>query len=822
MRQWIVLAVILVSSVSLVGCDSLVDVDQPKVAEPMLPIESAQSFGQTFVARHGGLSGLQFWLDPAPQTEGVLRFHLRAEPGAEHELAMTTVSLDEIDSPGFVSFTFEPLRDSHGRYYYAFVTYEGDGLVHVGQGSGDVYRDGALYLDHEPQDAQTAFRLAYNPVWTVLDLAGAALRSVGLIGATLLLYVVPGWALLAWFWPETELSWAEQLALAVGISLALYPLLLLWTDLVGLHLGALNAWIPIVGGLVALIWRYRGWRLSQGLASLRRWWKSDAVWPDVTLLVVLALIFGVRLLVVRTLEAPMWGDSYQHTVIAQLLVDNGGLFHSWEPYAPYESLTVHTGFHTEVALFMWLTRATSVPATIWVGQLLNGLATLTLYPLAMRVAKGRRWAGVGAVVAAGLLSPLPAYYVNWGRYAQLAGQAILPTALWFLWAAFENSRARKAAVLLGGGVLAGMTLSYYRMPFYFLAFAGPWFLFWSWSHWRTGGDSRGYSKAILGGVLLGSVCVFLFAPWFGALSGSNLATSMEKGLSVTPEWERVKADYQIWRNVFWYVPRFLAVGALAAVVWSVVGGHWEPASVALGTLVLSGLVAGRLIKLPGANFMQGFAVIIALYIPVSVLNGWLVGQVSGLLREWARSSSPILVGIILLVSLIGARTQVTIVDPHHILVTRPDTRAMAWIRQNIIGDARFLVEGFRIYDGRSAVGADAGWWIPLYTQRSNTMPPQYALFNEAPKEADYTRRVVDLVAAFEETPPASGEGIRLLCEEGVTHIYVGQGQGEVGAGVRQLFEPQDFLGHPEFHLVYRQDRVYIFAVADGLCASLSP
>ena len=99
------------------------------------------------------------------------------------------------------------------------------------------------------------------------------------------------------------------------------------------------------------------------------------------------------------------------------------------------------------------------------------------------------------------------------------------------------------------------------------------------------------------------------------------------------------------------------------------------------------------------------------------------------------------------------------------------------------------------------------------------MPPQYALLNEAPKEEDYTLRVVGLVAAFEETSPASGEGIRRLCEEGITHIYVGQGQGKVGLGVSQLFEPQDFLGHPEFRLIYEQDRVYIFAVADGLCVS---
>ena len=107
-------------------------------------------------------------------------------------------------------------------------------------------------------------------------------------------------------------------------------------------------------------------------------------------------------------------------MIAQLLTDHGGLFDSWEPYVPYRSLTVHFGFPAATALLSWATEVGSAQTTLLVGQLINGLAALTLYPLAMRLAGGNRWAGVGAVLTAGLLSPMPAYYVNWGRYAQLA------------------------------------------------------------------------------------------------------------------------------------------------------------------------------------------------------------------------------------------------------------------------------------------------------------------------------------------------------------------------------------------------------------------
>ena len=97
------------------------------------------------------------------------------------------------------------------------------------------------------------------------------------------------------------------------------------------------------------------------------------------------------------------------------------------------------------------------------------------------------------------------------------------------------------------------------------------------------------------------------------------------------------------------------------------------------------------------------------------------------------------------------------VNPYS-LVTWPDLNAAGWIGANTPADALFLVEGFRIYGGVTAVGSDAGWWLPLLAGRANTMPPQYALV-EQPISPGYTQRVVDLVALLEEHSPASPQGI---------------------------------------------------------------
>src|SRR5262249_49884343 len=172
----------------------------------------------------------------------------------------------------------------------------------------------------------------------------------GWLALAALLFVVPGWALLAWLWPRShELSWGEQLGLAVGFSLALYPILFLWTNLVGLRLGWLYAALPAALGLVAL-----------GARLVRRWsatppvlhwpdWRSPHSAPDLAFVGLALLIFYTRFWAVRDLLLPLWGDSYQHTVILQLMIDHGGLFDSWLPYAELQSFTYHFGFHTLAA-----------------------------------------------------------------------------------------------------------------------------------------------------------------------------------------------------------------------------------------------------------------------------------------------------------------------------------------------------------------------------------------------------------------------------------------------------------------------------------------
>lgn len=101
------------------------------------------------------------------------------------------------------------------------------------------------------------------------------------------------------------------------------------------------------------------------------------------------------------------------------------------------------------------------------------------------------------------------------------------------------------------------------------------------------------------------------------------------------------------------------------------------------------------------------------------------------------------------------------------------------------------------------------------------MPPQYALMNEIPSPPEYSEQVVNLTASLESTGLDTSEGLNIICDQDISHIYIGQGQGKIGSGAQPLFSPQELESSPHYELIYHQDRVYIFSLLPGVC-DLSP
>ena len=254
--------------------------------------------------------------------------------------------------------------------------------------------------------------------------AGALMAAIGPALCAAALLLLPGLALLRLLWPG-PLAPIERWPLAIALSCASVPLLVLGGSLVGLRWNALTAWLLVALALVAALWPGRSADWQSTASRLQTYRPGTA---QLFLILITALALALRLYLVRDLPAGMFGDSYHHTLITQLLIDHGGLFQSWEPYAPLKTMTYHFGFHSVAVFLSLLTGLPAMTTTLVVGQIEGALAAPLLFLLTLRLLRDERAALFAALLAA-FVSIMPAYYVNWGRYTQLGGQTVLVAAL---------------------------------------------------------------------------------------------------------------------------------------------------------------------------------------------------------------------------------------------------------------------------------------------------------------------------------------------------------------------------------------------------------
>lgn len=793
---------------------------RPPPGEPLptLALEQGAPLGQTFTTYDAGLDGFSVWLRPdpaAPATgELVLTLHARppapalanaaTAPAADMPLATVRLPADQIAAPGWYHFPFAPRQGWQPTDYMLRLTLTGAGGVLVGHADGAAYLDGAAYQHGTPlADAQLLVRPTFQPAVLLFGMGARALLAwLPLLAFCGLLFVLPGWVVLGALWPAA-LPWPARAGLAIGVSVALYPLLLLWAHTVGLQPGAWAVWLVLLPSVGALLWQQRALR---PWSALRGWRGSAAFWPDCALLLVLALVFGVRLWAAVPLSVPLWGDSYHHTLIAQLLLDRGGLFQQWQPYAELESLSYHFGFHSAVAAFCWLTGRSLPGAMVDMGQVFNGLAVLALYPLAWR-AGGTRWAGVGAVLVAGLLTAMPMSYTNWGRYTQLAGQTMLPAAVLLLWGALTMQPWRRGALTLAGVVLAGLFLTHYRVVLFAACFVPALLLFEG-----RAVPWRGWAGRL---ALLGVVAGLLVAPWALNLFGSRLLALAASIAAVAgePDAQATRVAAIAINNNIGELTRYLPLLVWLLLPLALTWAAWRRARgvllVALWWFCCLLLVNPHWFGLPGAGTITNFALLIAAYIPASVLLGcagaWL------LLPLLARWQGALLAGALLLVLAgWGVSQRADDVQPEpHALATRADLRAAAWIASETPADAHFLVHTFFAHEA-VVVGTDGGWWLPLLAHRTTMLPPASYDSEQGPQPA-YQSWVNQLPATIQAEGLDDPATLALLQARGITHVYIGQQHGRVTYTGAPTLTPTELLASPHFHLRYHQDRVWIFA-----------
>ena len=767
------------------------------------------TIGQTFVAGYDGLSGIEIFRRGGEAGSGQVTLTIRDAPDGQILLEQE-YELSPLVEGGVYRLTFPAIKASSQQYLYVELEIEKAVQFTLRGGPGESYLNGSSYQNGQPADGQLGFRMVYDLPWLVLGLSLEGLRWL-LIGLALLfILVLPGWALLESCWPNWNLhSGMSKFCLAASTGLALYPLLIMLTGILGLKLGAFYAWAPPLISILYLVSiAVKGRFLyKQGTTYQERLISLDA--ENWLLIGLLVLLFLTRFWVIRGLDAPMWGDSVQHSIITQLLVDNKGLFTSWIPYAEIETFTYHFGFHSVAACLVWLSGLSAEQAVMWTGQFLNILAVLALYPMAKRMSN--QSGAVSAILIAGFLAPMPMFYTNWGRYTQLAGQVLLPVVLLLLWDVFEPrppGRHWRRRILLGI-LLAGLAMLHYRV----IIFAGLFLIV------NMASTFRHKDRAAIWKDLfwMAAVAGMLFLPWFFIVFGGRILTIFHAQITTSAgSLSEAAAGLNSIGDLSFFLPAWIWILSAGSIVWGLLRREINILQVTMWSLLTFLLANPSWLGIPGDGALSNFAVLIAAYIPAALLAGWSIGRLrTGIDRAAVRLViGPGWVSIfwgagILLVAVAGARTRLSDIAPAgYAMVTRPDVLAMAWIQAETPPTARFLINSFPAYAGTAVVGADAGWWIPLLGHRAASVPPLLYMTENEPFPG-FRSQLLDLTTAVQQKSLENPDVVELLDDFQITHIYIGQQNGRVNWN-GPVLDPLVLLENNDLKLVYHVDRVWIF------------
>ncbi len=785
-------------------------------------------FGQTFVPRQAGLRGIYLPISIEAEKNGTggLNLHLRSSPEATEDIRTATLSIADLEGQRLARFTFEPLPDSLNTRYYFFIepsAANDETTINLYYSGPTTYINGALYLDGEPQESQASFSLAYDRRLILQDWGNWLINNSLNLLAILLLTTLPGAALLLWLWPKDatllqnlQMNHIEWLALTSGLSVAIYPILLLWGNVIGLKFGpGIILALLILSGLSLIGKIYFRFRQDSSRSVLEAenvrsnliGLKNTLLSPPILLFwLIFLLSAGVRIFVVRGQEVPLWQDSYHHSMISQLIVDNGGLFNSWEPYAPIKSFSYHFGFHTFVAMYHWLTDSNTIfQSVLATGQLMNLLTVLMAFLLGRRFG-GSDWAGTFAALITGLLSEHPMFYANWGRYTQLTGQVILPLMMILTWLAFKTQKLNyKMLALLTLG-LAGLALTHYRVLFFYPCFVAALLLV-KWV--QADGALRSLRRPLLYSIFTAIGSLIIVAPWLWRIVGSRL-WDIHSTIIAEKSGREVAEAITIHPSIFDFMMPSIVIMAALGVVW----GCWQrqPGILAVAgwTLGLLVLANPHFLYLPGTDTVTYFAVLIAGYLPLSIVAGFTLSEIA----RKGQSFHPVVGWCIVVLALwagtVGLQARVSSIEYGNGMVTKPDLAAMEWIKENTPTNATFWINA-RVGYVSLVVGTDAGWWIPLLTGRQGFILPMIA-DTERIDPPDHTAQIYELYQRISAKQFDLAKLWRLQRDVGITHIYVGQRRGEVWRGSEQSIDPLLLNNSSYYKTLYHQDQVWIFAL----------
>lgn len=613
----------------------------------------------------------------------------------------------------------------------------------------------------------------------------------------------PGAALRALFRPRNASDLLSSIALDCACGLSFWPLAFLFASSLSLRLHAGGITVIVLLSALAAVGSMALRRRPLGVASERK------------TLALMGLVGGAtaftRLHAARRLVLPPWIDSVHHTMLVRLLVEQGTVPESYDPFIRGAPAFYHWGYHAVVAAIAGVLHSSDpfelARIVLASGQWWNAAACLFVYAAAREWTRSRAAAVLAAAVS-GVISYYPAYYLAWGRYTHLAGAILLLG--WMTEALRTLRRPVRGQVLMLGVVSAGLVLVHVRMAFFAAVFS---IVILTAFAARRAARPSSVLRVAVAFALAGAMALLMISPWLLRLHrGSVIASALSppSGVHASPpppsgagaSWDTpngARAD------LFW-VPHnamllsFATAGMsglanlgglssgqrIASVVWWLIAivlasrtavRHRSRTAALLAVLsMIAGwclLVAlflnGAALRLPRMRLATNDAAIITTFLPISIA--------AGALGAWALRAAVrphlrwmVLAVVVIAASIFGGVTLSDVMNPGTVIADAGDLQALHWIATSLPQRA-VLLGGVQPWYAGTFSGTDGAYWSSVLTGRYSLPPPSLYAWSQPPSLTEPLHAFLrHWKGSYPNVSPALAAEAR---RAGVTHVYFG-------------------------------------------------
>lgn len=809
-----VLFLLIISAITLFTTSSCVSMYDPEESQEYRAhivgtVTPETAIGQSFVSRRQPLSAIQIWYQINKETapaNGKLKVSLFHSISDDVPLEQISIDFNNLINKSSytipIKYRTDPVNQT---YYIEFQVNHGEFLVY-GR-SEDAYYNGQAYINGVEIDSDIAFRLSYtyNESAILQDIVNIV-RNTGYLLLTFIAILLPGGILVNILPIKSEHDRFLKIGLASGISLAIVPVFMLWTSKFNIRLESwIIRWIFV---LLSVIYLYQN--RHSILIFFRKTTPSinRRLLTDIAMAAIIIAALFIRFAMIRDLAAPAWVDSVHHALITNLIVENGGYPDNYSPLPEISTHNYHPGYHSLIAVFMWLANRDITYSMLIIGQVLNTLCVIAVYLLAKSMTNNRLAAIIAGLIT-GFITPMPAYYTSWGRYTQLTGLLILPTAYYLTlrcWktvnvheniGSYITKKSNFSLTIITVLTYSGIFLTHYRASAYLACLLISFFLvqlFLSRNKPKLRRKTIQFPILI---ILITSSALLITWEWWPSLISSLLIPRVVTIVSSQP---RFFDDFS-WGYLTPVYGNIAMVLAILGCILGLIRKKSFPYLIIIWVLLLFLLANINALGFPGAKLINNTSVTIALFIPISILSGYLIAIIILLGRKplvgWPKKLYQLVISMSLVfVMIMGARKIIPIINPTTVLFRQPDYEALDWIQNNIPTDEIIAINPFAWGFGMYA-GDDGGYWISPLTKHLSIPPP--ALYGLSPTLSRFVAQTSrKLISSSDDVDDL----YLYLKENNINYIFIGTKGG--------VLSPKMFNDSPLFNTIFNSRESWMF------------